>query len=171
MLERPHSPPEDLQELCPRARVDEVLVTVLDEEVLVYDLTRHKAHALNPPAGLVWQRCDGQTTVRELAALRVTPDRPPLGQAVVWLALRQLAEAHLLDAVTPLPGHAPKYTRLQLLRAGLVSSAVGLPVVATILAPTPAHAQSCGGLGEPCCLLGGCTCAGCTCQGGICLDP
>jgi hypothetical protein len=163
----------NLRDLRPRARAEEVVVTEFESEILVYDLLRHRAHDLNPTAALIWQHCDGRTTVWELAALRLDAGQAPLGEAVVWLSLRQLADAQLLDGATPLPADAPRYSRLQLLRAGLVSSAVVLPVVATILAPTVAHAQSCGGLGDPCCPGGICNCIACTCDPitNTCVDP
>jgi hypothetical protein len=156
------SPAEDLQDLRPRARADEVVVTEVEGEALVYDLLRHRAHRLNPVAALIWQHCDGQTTVRQLAALRSGAEHQPLGEAVVWLSLRQLAGAQLLDAATPLPAAAPRYSRQQLIRAGMVGSALLLPVVGTILVPNAAaHASAFGGCGPDC--------PPDQCQGGICL--
>ena len=49
----------------PRARQDELVVEELSDETLVYDLKRHKANCLNRTAALVWQDCDGQTSVSQ----------------------------------------------------------------------------------------------------------
>jgi hypothetical protein len=155
-----HLPPASgyLRDLRPRARSEEVVVTEFEGEILVYDLLRHRAHDLNPTAALIWQHCDGRMTVRELAALRLDAGQAPLGEAVVWLSLRQLADAQLLDGATPLPADAPHYSRQQLLRAGLVA----LPVVGSVLIPTAAaHASPLGGCGP--------TCPPQQCQGGICV--
>ena len=53
----------------PRARQEKLLVHELTDEVLVYDLKRHKAHSLNKTAALVWQRCDGKSGVTEITRL------------------------------------------------------------------------------------------------------
>ena len=41
----------------------------LDGEAVVYDRSGHKAIYLNETANVVWQLCDGQRTVAEIAAL------------------------------------------------------------------------------------------------------
>jgi hypothetical protein len=52
---------------APRARTSGLVVKTLAEEVLVYDLTRHKAHSLNRSAAAVWRRLDGRTSIGDLA--------------------------------------------------------------------------------------------------------
>ncbi len=56
---------ETTRALMPRARQDELVVEELSDETLVYDLKRHKANCLNRTAALVWQDCDGQTSVAQ----------------------------------------------------------------------------------------------------------
>jgi Coenzyme PQQ synthesis protein D (PqqD) len=51
----------------PRARQHELLVHELADEILVYDLNGHKAHSLNKAAALVWQRCDGEGSITDIA--------------------------------------------------------------------------------------------------------
>jgi len=51
----------------PLARQDRLVVQELSEEVLVYDLDRHRAHCLNRTAALIWRHCDGSTSVAEMA--------------------------------------------------------------------------------------------------------
>ena len=46
-----------------------MIVEELQDETLVYDLNRHKARCLKRTAALVWGRCDGRTSVSEVAAL------------------------------------------------------------------------------------------------------
>ena len=38
----------------------------LPNEVLVYDLERHRAHCLNQTAALIWKHCDRQTSMVEM---------------------------------------------------------------------------------------------------------
>ena len=55
--------------LAPRARTSGLIVRELDGEVLIFDVTGNQAHCLNGVAGAVWKRCDGGTTVSEIAAM------------------------------------------------------------------------------------------------------
>jgi hypothetical protein len=151
----------------PLARTDDLVMTEFESEVFLYDLGRHRAFTLNPTAALIWRHCDGTTPVHQLAQLRLTAATPPLGAAVVWLTLRQLERLHLLAPSAGLPAAAPRYSRLQLLRAGVVSGAALLPVVSMVTAPHAANAaSSCAGQlcddSTPCC-------PGSSCVGGICV--
>jgi hypothetical protein len=158
----------------PRAREDRLVVQELPEEMLVYDLDRHKAHCLNRTAALVWRHCDGQTTVAELATLLRKELKVPVDEAVVWLALERLGRAHLLqERVKPAPGAARLSRREVMQKLALVGGlSLLVPVVSSIVAPTAAQAASCvasnGCLGKP----NGTPCGPpqCTnsCQGGIC---
>jgi len=49
--------------MLPETRKDRVLVQKIGDELIVYDQDRSRAHCLNPTSSLVWQSCDGQTTV------------------------------------------------------------------------------------------------------------
>ena len=53
--------------LAPRRRQDRLVVRELGDELLVYDLDRHRACCLNASAALVWRHCDGHTPVTEIA--------------------------------------------------------------------------------------------------------
>ncbi len=100
----------------PRARKEGLLVEELPDETLVYDLKRDKAHCLNPTAALVWQHCDGQTTVAELAALLEKGLEIPANDVLVWMALERLRRAHLLTEPVRLPAPQARYSRRQAMR-------------------------------------------------------
>lgn len=128
----------------PRARKAGLVARKLHDEVLVYDLDRHKASCLNRAAALVWDNCNGKTTVADLVAKL----QPELGAEVderaVWLALDRLDEAHLLEGERPAPVGEGSPSRREWLR-GLADLGVRvalLPAVVTIVAPTVADAQS-----------------------------
>ena len=149
--------------MLPTARpADELRVVDLPDEVLIYDLKRHQAHCLNQTAAFVWRRCDGQTSVAQLAAL-LQADLEGLNIAaaeeMVWLALDRLSRAHLLrERVLP-PAVAAGIPRRALLRKvalAVVGGALVLPLVETIVAPTVAMAASCG---VACTPAGGTGCA------------
>ena len=77
---------------------------VLDEFV-VYDLFRHKVHALNPTAATVWQWCDGTTPLAEMTdrlGTELALDRER-AEPLLYLALDRLERANLLEARVALP--------------------------------------------------------------------
>ena len=147
----------------PRARQEELLVHELADEVLVYDLKRRKAHCLNKTAALVWNRCDGETGVSEMARLLEQELGASVDDDVVWLALKQLDRARLLGEA-PQHGENSSVSRRQLMRTLGWSAAAALPLVTSILAPSSVSAQSCSAKGATCTSSAQC-CAGCNCVG------
>ena len=126
----------------PRARTQGLVVTELPDELLVYDLERHRAHCLNPTAALVFKHCDGRRSVAQIARIlrRELDVDAPADESLVWLSLDRLERARLLEEREAGPA-APSRREL-VRRVALV--AASLPVVATILAPTPAEAAASG---------------------------
>jgi hypothetical protein len=152
----------------PRARIDGLVIRELDDETLVYDTVRDKAHCLNRTAALVWGECDGKTTAREVAGTLRSKFNVPVEEDIVWLAIKQLEQFHLIERQSNLPLVSRRKIILK-----YAPAALALPVIMSISAPTPAVAASCGGSGAPCggqfppCCRGfGCIGSPSTCQGG-----
>jgi len=129
--------------MLPRAREEGLVVRELPDEVLVYDLDRHKAHCLNRSAALVWRHCDGQTTVAEMAALLQRELKSPADETVVWLALDRLGRAHLLREPAVPPGSAARYSRREVMRKMGMGAAVLVPMVTSIVAQAATSTASC----------------------------
>ncbi len=126
----------------PRAREDQLVIQELPDEVLVYDVNRHKAHCLSRTAAFIWRHCDGQTSVARLAALLAQEVKGPVEPAVVWLALDRLGKARLLrERVAPPAGLSRREVMRKLALVGGLAAL--LPVVSSIVAPTAAQAASC----------------------------
>ena len=122
------------------------------DEVLVYDLVRHRAVCLNRTAARVWRACDGRTTVDEMAralAAELGGDRP-LAEEAVRQTLERLGRDHLLVERLPARPRAARMSRRELLRAAGVAAAASLPLVVSIVAPTAAQASSCLPTGASC---------------------
>src|SRR5437879_10417193 len=100
----------------PRARNEGLVVQELPDELLVYDLERHRSHCLNRTAALVWRHCDGKTTVTEIANLLQRELSVPADEEAVWLALDRLDRAHLLRERLTLPASAARTSRRALVR-------------------------------------------------------
>ena len=155
-----------------RKRERHLVIDELPDEVLVYDLDRHKAHCLNETAALVWQHCDGNSTPSQIARRLTKKLRAPFNEDLVWLALRQLEKLHLLEESISLPPELLGMSRRQMIRnLGLVA-AVAVPLVTSIVAPTAAEASTCISSGHSCstsimcCSVLGCN--GMPGAGGVC---
>jgi hypothetical protein len=119
-----------------RARRDDLVVEKVGDETLIYDLRTHRAHCLNQTASIVWQLSDGKTGIDRILERIQAEVNPKATAEVVIYALDRLGKAKLLDR-TREPSGSP-VTRRQLVRA----SAVALPLITSLIAPTVAMAQS-----------------------------
>ncbi len=162
----------------PRRRKKDLAVQNLLDEVLVYDLRNHRAHRLNRAAAIVWRRSDGKKTVSQLARILASELDEPADREVVRYALGRLARVGLLEDEAFIEAYSRRDFIRRLKKVGLAAS-VMLPVVSSIVAPTPAHAQSCipnsncSGLADctPCANPGGDCTPTWRCCNGICMNP
>jgi len=150
----------------PRARRDGLLEEALGEELLLYDQNSHTAHCLSPIAARVWQRCDGERDVTELAELVGTSEN------LVADALRQLSEKDLLAGEptltqSTLPGVSRREALGRMARVGAAAAGASLIVSAT--AATPAMASS-GEELKTCGAKAGENKSCCECEDGTCID-
>lgn len=128
----------------PSARRTGTITQDVDGDLVVYDTVHHVAHRLTASAARVWEHCDGGTSVAEIAH-RIGTAAEPVDEATVQAALHALREANLLiDGETP-----QALTRRTAVRrmAQVAGSALSVPLVISIAAPTPADALSGGGNG------------------------
>jgi hypothetical protein len=130
----------------PQARV-ECLAREFGDEVLVYDLQRDVGHCLNSTAAATWKLCDGSHSPSQIARRLSRQLSAQVDESVVFMALDQLANAHLL--VEPVV-RATRFSRRVALRRIGLAAAVALPLVTSIVAPTPAQAASCSHNNQPC---------------------
>jgi hypothetical protein len=117
-------------------------VEQLGHELCIYDWQRKEVHALNPTAARVWQLCDGHSSPAQIAAtLQAEVDVPAVeAQELVWLTLARLEKAHLLTEEVVKPAGHKLMPRREFLKLGIAAAL--LPVVHSIVAPTPVEAQS-----------------------------
>jgi len=139
------------------------VVKTVGDDVLVYDLETHRAHSVNRVAAAVWRRCDGTRDAARIASEIQEDGVAPVTDEAVRYALAELWRAQLLASPVAHAG----ITRRQLLRR--VGTVAAVPLVASILAPTAAQAQSCLPTSSPCtCPGGGDLCDNSQCCSGIC---
>ena len=139
--------------LLPRSRMDGLVIQELDDETLVYDTETDKAHCLNQTSAMVWEQCDGKTTVEQAARSLQSKLDVPVGADIIWLAVKQLQRFHLVEGSQKSPAMSRRALVLK-----YAPAALALPVIMSITAPTPAQQASCaaegelcGGTNPPCC--------------------
>jgi len=160
----------------PEKRRDGLVIKELADEVLVYDLLTHKAHCLNKPAAEVFSRCDGKTSVAAIARSLREELGGPVEEAFVYLALERLSKANLLEERMSAPAGKQPLTRRELVKRAGLGAALLLPLVTSMVAPTPAEAAAtcvadCTGktFGTPCSSTAPSNCL-CSCDGaGTCV--
>jgi hypothetical protein len=150
---------ETTQPQAPQARSEGLVVQELAEEIVIYDLNRHRSHCLNRMAALVWRCCDGCSSVAEIARGLHQKSNVPVDEEAVWLALDRLSKADLLQQRVHHPKSGDRATRRAMLRhlaavggVALVSSIVvpGALAAGSVTAPPQCIAQCCADNCTPC---------------------
>ena len=142
----------------PRARSSRLVMRDVGDELLVYDLERHKAYCLNSLARQVFRHCDGATRIQDMAVRIGNALGMPVDEQSVRLGLLRLEKAHLLENPLEL---TPRASRREALRTLGRAAMVVAPLVTAISVPTSAQAQATGCLqnGNPC-MTGNQCCSG-----------
>src|SRR5271154_4622073 len=116
----------------PKAKTERLIVKEIDDETLVYDHGR--ASCLNEFAAKVWRRCDGATSVADIADALGEDER------AVWLALHSLNKSKLLVEETARPpAMRPGSPRRQI--AAQLGLGAAVAAVPSIVMTTAAHAS------------------------------
>jgi hypothetical protein len=130
--------PIGLEEVV-KARTEELVHETIGTECIIYDIRSRKAHCLNDVLHWIWQQCDGQTTAEEITAEFGRRFDSTDAVTHVSAGLRQLAAANLLTGeIPPAILTAPGMSRREMVGA----ASLAVPVLTSILAPTPAAAKS-----------------------------
>ena len=138
------------------ARKEKLVIRELADEVLVYDLARNKALALNRVAGAVWKLSDGTKSPSQIADALSEQFGANIEETAVWAAIEQLGRDHLLEYCIPTPT-AGETRRDHLKKAAAIAG----PMVLALAVPT-ARADNTGTCisGSAPCTPGGIPCCG-----------
>ena len=98
---------------------------------------------------MVWKNCDGNLSVSDIQASLADEAGAPVDEGIVWLALDQLKNFNLLKEVPPAPAVFAGMSRREVIW-NLGVAAVALPIIVSIISPTPAQAASPCAKNDPC---------------------
>ncbi len=125
----------------PIARVNDLVIQKLKDECLVYDLKINKAYCLNGTSAHIFQLCNGGNSVTEISKKLSTKLGKSVSEDIVWLAVNQFGQDNLLDNPYEFEG----MSRREIIKRVGFTSALALPIISSVSAPTAIHAQSvCG---------------------------
>src|SRR2546427_1350322 len=102
-----------MESVEPRARANQLVTRDVGDELLVYDLERHKAYCLNQVAMQVFRHCDGETTIPDMALRIGNALGMPVDEQAVHLGLLRLEKAHLLENPLHLTLHTSRREMLR----------------------------------------------------------
>ena len=113
----------------------------LPEEVMVYDVERHKAHCLSRAAASVWRHCNGERTAEDLSR-QLRSEGIPADEEMVWMIVDRLGKLNLLQRRIAVPPGAILSSRREVMKKVGLAGGMLLLLTATISAPTVARAAS-----------------------------
>ena len=126
----------------PLSRLEGVVVQDLASELLVYDLENDRAFCLNETTALVWKSCDGKKSVTDISTDLSKKLKSEVSEDVVYFALDLLKNENLLANNEQLDSKFTGMSRRDVIKKIGMGTAVAIPLVSSLTAPTPAQAQS-----------------------------
>jgi hypothetical protein len=126
----------------PQNRKANIVVQDLENEILIYDLSINKAYCLNQTSALVFQFCDGNSSVAEISDAMSIKLKTLVSEDLVWLAIEGLKKDNLIENEAEVPNHFVGLSRREVVKRVGLASMVILPIISSIVAPSAANAQS-----------------------------
>jgi hypothetical protein len=130
----------------PQAIWENIVTQELGDELLIYDLSSHKAMNLNEPVAYIWNLCDGKRTISEIKESASRKLNTPLHDEYIFLTLNELNRHNLLvknDSFDAGSGYLiGNLSRREAIRKIGLTTVVALPIITALVAPTAADAQS-----------------------------
>jgi hypothetical protein len=126
----------------PKARTREIVVQEMINESLVYDLQNNKALCLNQTSAIIWKHCNGKNSIDKIAENVSIELNTIVSEEFVEFAIEQLRKENLLENADEIKLNISKLSRREAIRKIGLSSAVLLPMITFVVAPTASNAQS-----------------------------
>lgn len=141
----------------PKTRNGNIVVQEIENEILIYDLKTNKAFCLNETSALIYQLCNGERSVAEIADTISIKLKTIVSENLIWLALDNFKKENLLEENKQFEIDFDGLSRRQVIKKVGLASIIALPIVASVIAPSAAMAASgilLGGVCPPACAAG-----------------
>lgn len=120
----------ELGNVFPKAKANVVRMDA-DGETILYDSSTNRTHVLTETSALVFDLCDGQTSVEDMKA-RLAERNANIADDVAMVALHRLAKAGLVSGFVQKPWESITTRRDTLKRIALLGGAMMMPRITTI---------------------------------------
>jgi len=154
----------------PKSRHSNLVVQDFEKEVLIYDLNNNQAFCLNETSASIWAMCDGENSVSDISLSMSRKLNTKVPEEFVWLALDDLKKNRLLEKSEQFEIEFNRSSRREIIKKVGLTSMIALPLIASVIAPSAAMAQS--GNAGPLPLFSACSdalqCASRACVNNIC---
>ena len=128
--------------LKPKAQNSEKLVQELCDETLIYDVKSGKAFCLNESSSAIWNECDGNNSIAEIAEKVSNKLNTKISNDFVMLALKDLKSEGLLEEGLSY-SFLGEIDRRNLIKTVGLTAAIALPIITGIVSPLAVRALSC----------------------------
>lgn len=118
----------------PKPRTENIVMQQLNKELLIYDLIINKAFCLNETSTIIFNACDGVTSLDKLK------HQSGFTEDLIYLGLEELQKNNLIENTTI--KHFEGLSRREVIRKVGYASLVTLPVISSLVAPEAVNAQS-----------------------------
>jgi hypothetical protein len=126
---------------APRSIRQSISVQQVGTETLLYDERSHRAFCLNESSSVIWGLSNGERSIAEIRVAASTQLQAAVSEELVLFAIGELREAGLIEP-SPTNGDRSSISRRVMLQRLGVGSAILLPAIAAIVAPTAAQAYN-----------------------------
>jgi Coenzyme PQQ synthesis protein D (PqqD) len=131
------------QDILPLARQNEIVVQNSNNEVLIYDLKTNKVWCLNETSAAIWQLCNGKNDVDSIANHLKLQTNQQIPLELVEIALEKLSDENLIENYQSQIIPTNKKSRREIIRKIGLATAIALPIVSSLIAPSSVAAASC----------------------------
>ncbi|MFV0389977.1 MAG: PqqD family protein [Pyrinomonadaceae bacterium] len=151
-----------MKKVRPLARTSGLILQQQQDECLLYDLENNTAYCLNETSAFVWTQCNGKNSISDIRVLVESRFPGKVTVEFIDLSLNLLLKHNLLENAEEVKNNLSGMGRRELLRKVAFGSAIALPLITTVIAPTAVSAQSgvegycssgfapCSPIGAPC---------------------
>jgi hypothetical protein len=134
----------------PTAKNKGIVIQEADTDLLIYDLESKKANCLNASAAIIWRHCNGKNGLSRIHTEFEKATRSKVTEEFVQFGIDELRRFKLVETSDSDVKSGPALSRRAVIKRLGLSIAVALPIVASLVAPTAAHANSNCVIGGPC---------------------
>lgn len=129
------------QTKLPFLRTENLVVSELPNELLIYDLKKNRALCLNETARLIMEECNGRTSVDKAIINLHRKLKVKVSEEMIWMVVEQFKKFDLLKNDYQLPEQTTRITRRKILQSA-AALGIALPLITSLVAPTAVNAQS-----------------------------